>query len=151
MLGLIGMSVEADRRLDVGVPELLLDEVDRFARSQPERRRRMAKVVEAYARQVCPLERWYVPALAYVAHAERRAGGRREHENTAAASRDESVPMFAEDRDHSGVDCYEPGAVPLRCSDSAAPERTFDTERLVSHVMSRHSGRALGRFVAHRR
>jgi hypothetical protein len=47
MLGLVGVAVEIDRRLDVGVPELLLNEVDRFACSEPQRRRGMSKVVEA--------------------------------------------------------------------------------------------------------
>jgi hypothetical protein len=47
MLGLVGVTVEVDRRLDVGVPELLLDEVDRLTRCQPQRRCGMAKVMEA--------------------------------------------------------------------------------------------------------
>jgi transposase len=96
------------------VPELLLDEVDRFARSQPQRRGGMTKVMEAYTGPGCPPERWHVPALAHVAHAKRGADSRREHEDAAAPRYDESVPMLAENRDHRGVDCYGPGAVALR-------------------------------------
>ena len=35
---LVGMAVRADGGLEVGVPELLLDEVDRFAAREPDRR-----------------------------------------------------------------------------------------------------------------
>jgi hypothetical protein len=35
MRGLVGVPVEVDRRLDVGVAELLLDEVDRLSRGAP--------------------------------------------------------------------------------------------------------------------
>jgi len=45
--GLVGVAVEVDGRLDVLVAELLLDEVDRLARGEPERRGGVAEVVEA--------------------------------------------------------------------------------------------------------
>jgi hypothetical protein len=40
------VAVAVDRRLDVGVPKLLLDEVDRLARRQPERRGGVEQVVQ---------------------------------------------------------------------------------------------------------
>jgi hypothetical protein len=46
---LVGVPVLIDRRLDVCVPELLLNEVDGLARAQPKSRRGVAQVVEADA------------------------------------------------------------------------------------------------------
>lgn len=43
----IRMPVAVDRRLDVLVAELLLDEVDRLSRRKPERRGRVSEVVQA--------------------------------------------------------------------------------------------------------
>jgi hypothetical protein len=43
---LVGMPVLVDGRLDVGVAELLLDEVDGLAGSEPEGRGGVAQVVE---------------------------------------------------------------------------------------------------------
>lgn len=43
----VGMPVLINGRLNVGVAQLLLDEVDRLASAQPERRRRVVEVVKA--------------------------------------------------------------------------------------------------------
>jgi hypothetical protein len=42
------MAVRPDGGLQVGVPELLLDEVDRFAAREPDRRGGVPQLVEAY-------------------------------------------------------------------------------------------------------
>jgi hypothetical protein len=47
---LVGMPVLVDGRLGVGVAQLLLDEVDRLADSEPEGRSGVAQVVQTYAR-----------------------------------------------------------------------------------------------------
>lgn len=64
---LVGVPVLVDGRLNVGVSQLLLDEVDRLTGSQPERRGGVAEVVKANrGGEASVLERDVMPASADV-------------------------------------------------------------------------------------
>ena len=75
MGGLIRVAVGADRRLQIGVPELLLDEVDGCAGRQPERCGGVAEVVQTDARrQTCVSQPLSVAARADVCWTAMGAG-----------------------------------------------------------------------------
>jgi hypothetical protein len=93
---LVGVAVLVDRRLDVGVAQLLLDEVDRLACTQPERGGGVAKVVEANStRQSRVLQGVVVAAAANVVTVKHEPFGTAEDKLVEPAGTRLASPVLA--------------------------------------------------------
>jgi hypothetical protein len=83
---LVRMAVGPDGGLEVGVPKLLLYEVDRFAAREPDRCGGVSKIVEADVSQVCVAKRSEVPAIADVVREHAGPDARGEDDAASAAA-----------------------------------------------------------------
>lgn len=135
---MVGVAVQVDGRLDVLVAELLLNEVDRLTRGEPERRGGVSKVVEPDgARKGGVAQCDVVAASTGVVAVELASGGAREDERTDSALTGLVGALVAQDVKQAG-DNDVARLVTLRCA-GAADLTVLEIARVpASHETSRH-------------